>query len=480
MIRRLVLPWVLVASGAMGGLALAAWRDSAFAVAVNPAVVHHWDWLDGAPSRWITEEKRRFELAHPGVKIERHALPDWKRYREVVMGALAAGTGVDVYYLPRHVSLGTLVAHGHAAPLPKTVWQQRFDERDLAVSSFKGEVYSFPIESPAARVRVLFAARGPLERSGVVAVGAPLRPLTNVGALIDAACKVSKALAQASPPAWGFGFGARPPSTAFSTWIDLAQANGGFYYIGGLDGFDPRTGRFEWSTNPAYIESIEALLALRDRGCLMPGAFSLSQEEGLLALAEGRIAFTFGTLRDLHALQRLGASLKGIDVLPLPRPAVHVCSWYETGAGRTFHRTPWSSRASVEWLSWLASDDARRRWAERTFGPVVGALGSPAGDAPTAFHQFLKLAPGETCPAPAPTDRNSAFAEVAIPATRPDAPELVEGALVGGVDLRAALVALDAAKESTLNEAIEAARRAGHDVRRSDLHWPNWTPGSPP
>ena len=67
-------------------------------------------------------------------------MPDWKRYREVVMGALTAGTGVDVYYLPRHVSLGALVAHGHAAPLPKTVWQHRFDERDLGVSSFNGEV----------------------------------------------------------------------------------------------------------------------------------------------------------------------------------------------------------------------------------------------------------------------------------------------------------------------------------------------------
>lgn len=260
-------------------------------------------------------------------------------------------------------------------------------------------------------------------------------------------------------------------------WLDLAQAGGGFYYYGGLDGFDPRTGRYEYGINPAYAGAIRVLLALRDQGSLAPGTMSIRQDDALRELAAGRFGLTFGTLSDLRTLAEIDPTLEDMEVLRLPRPEpTSRCSWFQFGVGRTFHLAPRASPLALQWLRWLSGTAASRRWVASGLGPTVLVRDtSKDGEArPAAYTQFVEIAEGESCIAPNPARRRPEFEQLRIRPTTPDAADVVEGALVGRLDMDSALRALDMAKDHALQDARRALAAEGIQLQMEDLIFRDW------
>jgi ABC-type glycerol-3-phosphate transport system substrate-binding protein len=435
-------------------------------------VLYHWDWSRGAESRWIEREIQLFERDHLGVTVRRVNIEDWQRYREI-LGATIDGHGeVDVFFMPRRLALSELVKRGWVAPLDALAddeWQKRYPQGELKASQYQGHVYSFPIEAPSAKVRVLLANRRVFERAGLILPGEPTPLIETWEDLV----RVARQLTKKEPAQWGIGFGGRMPGGVMDYWLDLAQAGGGFYYHGGLDGFDPRVGRFEYERNPAYAGAIRVLLALRDAGSLAPGTMSLRNDASLRNFAEGRFGLTIATLSDLRQLAELSPRLGDIEVMRLPRPDPSArCSWFYFGAGRTFHMAKGASHSAIGWMKWLSSKEASARWAAAGLGPTLLADDSPQTP---AFARFHEIAEKEACQAPNPADRKPEFERLRIRPTTPDAPDVIEGVLVGRLTLDGALRELDVAKARALEEAIEEMNKTGSRFTFEDLVFKDWS-----
>ena len=436
--------------------------------------IEYWDW-------WVTQgptidrEIQLFEQAHPNIEIKK-TTQVVDKYPDLLQLAIKGGTAPDVFLIPDKPTLKEQVDQGWLLPLNQWAtdqWKAQFPSDAIAEGSnmFDGKLYTVPYEGPAPWLQFyintkLFKEAGLVDANGNVKV-----PQTWDEVREDARIITEKGQGKY----YGYGFGDKQHTIL--PWHLWMTQNSGVADAGG--GFDARTGRYAWASNPVYGDWIKFLMGMKEDGSIVPNAMSMDDEMARAAFAQGKFAMTVGGVWNMSGWKQTNPDFQDYMVVNLPHEGPEQASY--------FYRSPggkgWGISAQTKhpyeawlWFSWLNSTDAATRWVQDNQGLRVQPEANKVEYAKTPqFAQFMQLAVDGTRVGPAPNLKHPEMDQVKIQATKPDIQDILEGVYTGQItDYKAALKDLETRQNAALDRAIADAQSRGIKVDPSWWKVQNW------
>ncbi|MHB0871173.1 MAG: ABC transporter substrate-binding protein [Chloroflexota bacterium] len=440
----------------------------------DQVTIEYWDW-------WVTQgptidkEIALFEEAHPNIKIKK-TTQVVDKYPELLQLAIKGGTAPDVFLVPDKPKLLDQVKQGWLLPLNQWAtdeWKAQYPSDAFAEGAnvFDGKVYTAPYEGPAPWLQFyinakLFREAGLVDENGEVKVPQTWAEVRESARIITE---------KGQGKYFGYGFGNKQKFAL--PWHMWMVQNSGAADAGG--GFDSRTGRYVWSSNPVYADWIEFVMGLKEDGSIVPNAMSMDDEMARSAFAEGRFAMTVGGVWNQGGWEKTNPDFKDYMVVDLPHQGTQKDSY--------FYRSPggqgWAISAQTKhpeeawlWFEWLNSKDAATRWVQANHSLRAQPEANKIEYAKTPqFAQYMKLAADGTRLAPAPQLKHPEMNEVKAAATKPSIQDILEGVYTGQIgDYEAALYDLEQRDNASLDQAIADAEASGVKLDRSWWKVTDW------
>jgi len=436
--------------------------------------IEYWDW-------WVTQgptidkEIAMFEQAHPNIKIKK-TTQVVDKYPELLQLAIKGGTAPDVFLIPDKPTLVEQVKQGWLLPLNKWAtddWKSQFAPEAFAEGAniFDGKLYTVPYEGSAPWLQFyintkLFKEAGLVDENGNVKVPKTWDEVREYARIITQ---------KGNGRYYGYGFGDK--QKFILPWHMWMTQNSGVADAGG--GFDSRTGRYAWASNPVYGDWIEFLMGMKEDGSIVPNAMSMDDEMARAAFADGKFAMTVGGVWNIDGWAKTNPDFKDYMIVDLPHQGPEKASY--------FYRVPggqgWGISASTKhpeeawlWFQWLNSKEAATRWVQANLSlraqPDVNKL--EYAKTPQ-FAQYMNLAKDGTRIGPAQNLKHPEMNEVKTNATMPSIQDILEGTFTGQItDYRAALRDLEQRQNAELDRAIADAQSRGVKLDPSWWRVPDW------
>lgn len=436
--------------------------------------VEHWDWYV-SQEPWVRNELELFRRAHPEIAVRR-TLNAQAGYDQLFTLSQRSGDGPDVFFLTTgSVPLNEQVAEGWLLPLDRWAdreWMRRFPPHSFAEGSnmFGGRVYSAPFTRQAPNFQLyvhneVFRAAGLVDGDGAVAVPRTWDEVTRAAERI---------VARGGGDVYGLGFG-NGSTNLLGWWFDVFVRAAGS--PGGAGGLDLRVGRHTYGSDRNYTDLAELMMEWQNRGFLHPNSLSVSDEIARANFERGEFGMTVGGVWNQPQWTEHGFT--DYSVTTLVGPTRERRGYFYSRPGGTLMAVNARSERAEEafaWFDWWHSEEAGRRWTQE-FQQDLSV--HPSANDPEAitlrpFADYVAL--GELMlPGPQPWVRNPAAANIVTGPVQPDLGTVLAGLLSGQLDdAGAALRELEDRAQQGLDEAIAAAREAGHDVSGQDYVFEDW------
>lgn len=471
---------ILAACGAAPESAPAATTAATSAPATTSASVTltHWDWWV-TQSPWLDNEITLFQQANPNITVQRTVQSG--TYEDLLSLAFRDNAAPDVFFFQTE-QIGTVVEQEYALPISDFAdfadFQQTFPNPSATWSApIDGKFYSAPREAITSWWNQLYVNTGLLKQYGYVNNDGSAKLPTTMDEFMEASRLVVK---ESGGEAFGYG---NPFSSGWTPifWWFNAQLSGG--NLTSRNGFDFKTGRYDWDTNPVWTQLAESFVTMRDEGLILPESATID-DEGIRALfAEGRFAFLPSGTWSISGWEQTHPQFTDYTLIAPPRlgggaPETY---FYTTppvgGAGNTFiNARSANSEAAWTWFKWLHSREAMQRWV--TAGQGL-SLWAEDNDAKLAKNEALRSLFANDAKlnrvGPALTVRNPAIARVSEAGVKPDENAVLVGIFTKQItDIAGALKQLAADRNAALDQGIADAVAAGLQVSRDDYAFPDW------
>lgn len=486
----LAAPALLAACGAATPAAPAAAPTAApaaggAAATVAPAVINqpvtltHWDWWV-TQSPWLDNEIALFQQANPNITITRTVQSG--NFADLLNLAFRDNSAPDVYFSNPN-QLSNLIEQEQAKAISDfddfSAFQATFPNQSVWAAPINGKFYSSPREAITSWWNQLYVHTGLLKQYGYVNDDGSAKLPATMADMLEASRLLVN---ESNGEVYGYG---NPFSSGWTPvfWWYNAQLSGG--NLTSRNGFDFKTGLYDWDTNPAWMELAELLVTMRDENLILPESATID-DEGIRALfAEGRYAFLPSGVWSIAGWEQTHPDFTDYTLIPPPRlnASAPETYFYTTppvgGTGNTFiNARSANSEAAWEWFKWLHSREAMQRWVAAGQGL---SLWSEDNDPALAKNEALRsLFANDTQInrlGPALTVRNPNIANVTEAGPKPDENAIVVGIFTKQIsDIEGALKQLAADRNAALDQGIADAVAAGLSVSRDDYAFPDWDP----
>ncbi|TMC12088.1 MAG: extracellular solute-binding protein [Chloroflexi bacterium] len=439
--------------------------------------IQHWDyWVSQAP--YIENEIKLFEAANPGIKIKRTVNAS-TTYDQLFSLAQRSGNLPDTFVTALSIPLNDQAAKGWLHPLNQWAtgsWQRQFPPYSFVEGSntFAGKIYSAPFSgnSPFLQLYVnskVFKDAGLTNRDGSVKVPKTWDDITRAA---DTIVKKSGG----SVAGLGFGNGG---GNILTFWLDLlvraaGSPGGAVFAVGGQD---LRTGRYSYSTDRNYADVIRLITGWRDKGYFYTTSTSISDEIARAYFERGRFGMTIGGVWLQPEFTQHRFTDYELTTLIGPEAQRKGYYYYAPGGAQwAMSATTAHPEESWQWINWLYSPAAGRRWTQM-FNEDLSVF--PQADDPgkikfKPFSQFVGLKP-LAIPGPSASLRNRDTAFVVLNPVQPNVDAVLTGIYTGQIkDVQSALTDLDARLDAALADGIKAAQQQGHKVNTDDYVFADW------
>lgn len=435
----------------------------------------YWNWYT-SQNLWVDDEIKRFEQAHPGVKVTRQSYVT-DQYANIFSTAVNAGTEPDVFLIPHAPGLNEQVANGWLLPLDKwagATWRARFPAGCFYEGSniFGGKLYTAPFQRYASMYQLyinnaVFRQAGLTNHDGSIALPRTWDDVTRCAETITK---------KSNGRVYGLGFGDKQ-GFILGWWLDLFVRGAGA--PGGATGMDYRTGTWTYATDRGYVDVIDLLLSWKSKGYVYPYAMSTDDETARVAFEQGKFGMTVGGVWNQSEWTQHGFT--DYSLMTLPAPSLPLKGYFYTVPGGVYLAISATTRHPDEawaWFDWTYSLATGRRWVEKLENLSV----FPQDNDPRSlsFKPFADYVATNryTRRGPDPTLRNPETAYVIQKATTPSMNDILAGIYSGQIAGRSAiwtaLAQLAAENHSALTTGIAQAQQQGHKVSLGDYIVADW------
>ena len=459
------------------------------ALAQDKVVIRFWQHQTArVPS--YEKEIALFEKANPNIKVEMTTTAD-PQYVQTLNLAMRSGNGPDVFRIPAvdRMPIKQVLDNGWMMPLDKyatPAWQKTFPKGSFqeGANIFKGKIYSAPFGGRDANFFVLHINNKVFRDAGLVdASGNVLVPKT-----WDEARQYAKQIHDRSGgKVYGYGFGAASGDfhLLMQTWGVRAS---GVPTIGGASnvdtGFNWKTGRYEFATNPAWRAWFNHLADMKADNSIYPQSSVITDDQARALFAAGNFGMHIGGSWVVNGLKSTNPDFTDYTIAPVPTRTGHAVGGFyyvdpSSETGRLFAISSKTQHPDAAWkfFAWLNSRKAGERWvgygeALRIWPETLKASQGKSRELLEARLTNVKLAPNFMAIRPQLQD-------VKREPVNPNLPALILGVINGQIkraDIPAALKKLEDDANAELDRAIANAQQAGVKVTRDDYRFPDWNP----
>lgn len=447
--------------------------------AQDPVVLRYWQQgVSAVPS--LEKEIALFEEANPGIEVEM-TTTGGAQYTQVLNLAFRSGNGPDVFNIPTDgITFQQVLANDWMLPLNKwatPAWQKTFPEGSFVESSnvFDGNVYSAPWDGKIGNRYPLFINNEVFREAGLVdASGEVLVPRT-----WDEARQYAKQIVERSGgDVFGYGFGAKTGDFPLALQARGVLASG--VPSAGPDGFNYRTGRYEFASNPVWQQWFDHWIDMKEDGSLFPQSAALDDEQARVLFAEGLFGMYVNGPWVPNSLAETNPGFEDYTIAQVPTLTGKASSFfYVQPGGRKMAISSTTQHPEEAWklFDFLNSKASATRWVG--YGEGLRVWPDTAEAATGRAVELAKIGLSNTRLAPAFNELRPQLLNVTLTTVTPNLPTLVLAAFNGQLrrdQVSAALQKLEDDSNAMLDAAIEEARNAGSEVTRDDFKFSSWNP----
>ncbi len=452
--------------------------------AQDKVTITYWDW-------WVTQSPAQdatikdFMAAHPNITVEKRTIGGGP-YNDTINLAFQGDSAPDVFLVEDSNNFKSYIANGWVLPLNTfsdfDTWKATFPDPKAAFTEglnvISGKAYSAPLFVAGPWLQLYVNTKVYKDAGLVNADGTLKLPKT-----LDEMIANSQVIKDKSAgKTYGFGVSGSQ-GWAQGWWWWNCQLSNHLFAIGGLDGFNPLTGKFEWSVNPCVKQAAAGLVKMRDAKLIYPDA-SIDDEGARAKFAEGAFAHLIGGSWVIAGWAQTNPNFKDFTAVTLPlvgtdKPGGY---FYKGPGGLEFAIYAKSKHPNEAWelIKWLYGPNQGKNWAEKGNGLTYFTPGKADQYATNdAWKNIFGMIP-LTIDGPQPALRNPNVGKVQFTLTGPDANAILGGILTGQItDVDAALKDLDARMTTALDNGIKDATAAGSKVSLDDFIFKDWDPLKP-
>lgn len=450
-------------------------------IAAEKTELVHWDWfVTQGPT--IDEEIKLFEAANPNITIKK-VTSQTDTYADLFTLAQKGGDAPDVFMIPQTPAFEEVVDNGWLADLSQfsdfAAFKSNFPAPEInfaeGTNTINGKTYSAPFsKSDDAMWLQLWVNTKVFKDAGLVDGSGNVQLPETAEDMLAAARTIKE---KSGGQVYGYGFGGTTDTLGWTFWS--AQLSGGNNNDGGLD---YRTGKFNFSTSPAFKNALETLTTLRDEQLILPDSASVDDEAIRVLFAQHKFGMLLGGSWMINGWKKTNPEFTEFTPTHVPfYTGDGPESYFYTGPGGSSYAVSAGSKnaeAAWTWLKWLYSPEAGERWVKAGNGlSVFTEANKPEYLQTDAEKRLLELGPQFSRVAPNSRVRNPEVSAVAPAAVKPGETDIAKGVLTGQItDIDAALKEFDAAKQASLEQAIADAQAAGAKVSIDDFIFADWDP----
>jgi len=452
--------------------------------AQDKVTITYWDW-------WVTQGPamdaaiKDFMAAHPNITVEKRTIGGGP-YNDTINLAFQGDSAPDVFLVEDTNNFKSYIANGWVLPLNTfsdfSQWKATFPDPAAnfteGINVLGGKTYSAPLFVAGPWLQLYVNTKLYKDAGLVNADGSIKLPKT-----VDDMIANSQVIKDKSAgKAYGFGWSGTQ-TWAQGWWWWNCQLSNHFYSVGGLDGFNPITGKFEWSTNACIKQDAQALIKMRDAKLIYPDA-SLDDEGARAKFAEGGFAHLIGGSWVIAGWAQTHPNFKDYTAttLPLVGTAQPGGYFYKGPGGQKFAIYSKSKHPNESWelIKWLYGPSLGKAWADKGNGLTYFTPGKADQYATNdAWKNIFAMIP-LNIDGPQPALRNPNVSKVQFTLNGPDPNAVLSGIYTGQItDVDAALKDLDARMTTALNNGIQDATTAGTKVSLDDFIFKDWDPTKP-
>ncbi len=447
--------------------------------------INHWDWFV-ASGPVLDNEIKLFQQANPGIVVKRtNNVKD--NYDNLFGLAEKGGNAPDVFAIPSNPSFAEQLASGRLADLTKFPdWEtfkktfpdpnQNFAE---GTNTVDGKTYSAPLGATNDGMWIMLWVNTKVFKDAGLVDATGNAKLPTSAEDILAACEAIKT--KSGGKVYGYGFAGKSDVWHWTTY--LGSLSGNLDAMSGAEGgFDSRTGKFVFSSNPIYKESVNLLLQMRDKGYILPDSTTIDDEAIRVLFVQGRFGMYLNGGWVVGSLKKIDPNFK--DFVPVQVPLLATAEpksyFYTSPGGFTYAISAKSKNpdAAWRWFKWLHTPEVGKRILQSGNGASV----FPEANKPELLddpvqRQLLVLGPKYSRVGPQPVLRNPNVGKVQTTKINPDLKQVIQGVYTGQItNLDQALKDLDAAKQKAFEQGIADANAAGAKVSLQDFVFSDWNP----
>ncbi len=443
-----------------------------------------WDW-------WVTQGPAMdatiadFMAAHPNITVEKRTIGGGP-YNDTINLAFQGDSAPDVFVVEDTNLFKSYIANGWVLPLSGLPdfekWKATFPNPGAnftnGVNVIDGKAYSAPLFVQGPWLQLYVNTKVYKDAGLVNADGSVKLPKT-----LDEMIANSRVIKDKSGgKVYGFGVSGTQ-GWAQGWWWWNCQMTSHFFSVGGLDGFNALTGKFEWSTNPCIKQDAQALVKMRDEKLIYPDA-SIDDEGARAKFADGSFGHLIGGSWVIAGWSQTHPNFKDYTATTLPLVGVTQPGgyFYKTPGGQEFAISAKSQHPNEAWelIKWLYGPNMGKTWADKGNGLTFFTPGTSDKYATNdAWKSIFAMTP-LNIDGPQPALRNPNVSKVQFTLNGPDPNAVLGGILSGQItDIDAALKDLDARMTTALNNGLQDATAAGTKVSLDDFIFKDWDPTKP-
>jgi ABC-type glycerol-3-phosphate transport system substrate-binding protein len=443
----------------------------------EPVTITFWECWGGVTGDFLVEEADRFHEQYPWITVEVSHFSGREAFREAFALAFESENAPDTF--TRGHSFMQMIENEWIQPLDPWItpeWKARFPEGAFSETRnmWRGETYSFtPFAAPGVS-RVLFINEDLFREAGLVDADGDIQTPETWGDLRSMAAQITEA---GKGEFYGIGIGIKDPRPMV-WWFDLATLAGA--PMTPYD-YDLRTGKFVYSTHPAFAQIIELLLGMKEDGSVYPHEGTIDDSNIYSFFGQAKFAMFMSGSYHANNLSRDFPDFQNYRIIPVPVPDEGQTGEIPSTPGQGHFFISAQSQHPDEawlWIDWLASRGLHERMVANGIAfSIFADLNKPESIPDVHQAQAYAAQAGHGVFGPFPPARNPDTALVLPEPVMPDVGDMLVGIYTGQIeDWQQALVDLDAHKQAALEAAIQEAREDGVDVSLEDFIFPDWNP----
>jgi ABC-type glycerol-3-phosphate transport system substrate-binding protein len=254
----------------------------------------------------------------------------------------------------------------------------------------------------------------------------------------------------------------------------------------GYDGFDHRSGKFTYSTNPVYRGVIDFMLKLRNGDHIAPDSGSIGDEAARALFAQGKFGMMLNGTWAISGWAKTHPDFKDYTVTHVPfigttTPKSYFLT-YKNG-GSLYYINAQSKNLDAAWktFKYLYSEPFGEEWVKGGNGDSIFPEANKPEflDSTPALKTYYSIAPKFVHIGPDPNRKNPEWNKVKITPVNPTFGNVLQGLYTEQILMSAldkTLKEMDDARTKAYEQAVKDAQAAGAKVSLNDYIFPDWEP----